>query len=164
RQSSVGLLVLLLCAGPHAQSIITGPGASGGPNVKRFTNAASDASFFAYTPSFTGGVTVAYGDVNGDGVADIITGTASGSSEVKVFDGKTLSQFRDFLAYDPAFTGGVYVAAGDVNGDGFDDIITGAGPGGGPNVKVFDGKTGSVLMNFFAFSPSFTGGVTVAAG
>jgi hypothetical protein len=82
----------------------------------------------------------------------------------------------DFLAYDPGFTGGVQVAVGDVNGDGIDDIITGAGPGGAPHVKVIDGSKltqvlpdgqisdGALLASFFAYDPSFRGGVLVAAG
>ena len=43
-----------------------------------------------------------------------------------------------FFAYAPAFTGGVRVAAADVNVDGRAEIVTGAGPGGGPHVRVFD--------------------------
>jgi hypothetical protein len=39
-------------------------------------------------------------------------------------------------------------------------IVTGAGAGGGPNVKVFD-ATGAALAGFFAYDPAFTGGVTV---
>jgi hypothetical protein len=50
-----------------------------------------------------------------------------------------------------------------VNGDGKADIITGAGPGGGPNVKAFNGSTLAVLANFYAFAPSFKGGVRVSA-
>jgi hypothetical protein len=37
--------------------------------------------------------------------------------------------------YSPNFQGGVYVAAGDVNGDGTPDIITGPGSGGGAHVR-----------------------------
>ena len=61
-----------------------------------------------------------------------------------VFDGMTGALVRSFFAYDTAFRGGVTVAAADVNGDGTDDIITGAGPGGGPHVKVFDGASGAL--------------------
>ena len=44
-----------------------------------------------------------------------------------------------YFAYDPAFTGGVFVSAGaDMNFDGLADVVTGAGAGGGPHVKVFD--------------------------
>lgn len=121
-------------------------------------------TFFAYDQGFRGGVRVATGDVNGDGVSDIITGTGVGGGHVKVFDGVTGIESQSFFAFGAAFSGGVTVAAGDVNGDGKDDIITGAGPGGGPHVKVFSGADGSELSSFFAFDAGFQGGVFVAAG
>ena len=78
-------------------------------------------------------------------------------------DGTDGSLIEQFFAYDPRFGGGVYVAAADFNGDGHADIITGAGPGGGPHVKAFSGFDGSLLASFFAYPATFGGGVTVAA-
>jgi hypothetical protein len=121
-------------------------------------------SFMAYDSSFTGGVRVAAGDVNGDGKADIITAPGSGGAPtVKVFDGATGNLIRSFSAYGNGFTGGVFVAAADVNGDGKADIITGEGSGGRPQVKVFDGATGKTLSSFLAYDNAFAGGVRVAA-
>src|SRR5436309_2674269 len=74
----------------------------------------------------------------------LVTGADSGGSpHVRGFDGSTFTPIHDFLAYADTLTGGVRVAAADVNGDGVADIITGPGPGGGPHVKVFDGQTGT---------------------
>jgi hypothetical protein len=124
-------------------------------------------SFLAYGPSFAGGVRVATGDVNGDGVLDIITGAgAGGSPHVKVFDGNTGTQLAgsigSFLAYNRNFAGGVFVASADVDRDGFSDVITGPGSGGGPHVRVYSGRDGKEIAGFFAFGGSFRGGVQVA--
>ena len=61
----------------------------------------------------------------------------------------------------PKFTGGLYVAVGDVVGNGRADIITGADQGGGPQVTVFDSSTMAMLSSFYALAPGFTGGVRV---
>jgi ELWxxDGT repeat protein len=155
--------------------IITTPGPTGGPQVTVFSGANNEvlASFMAYTPTFTGGVNVAVGDVNGDGVPDIVTAPMGGMApEVRVFDGANLAGAgptadisRDFMAFESVFAGGVSIAVGDINGDGKADIITGAGAGGGPRVTVFSGAdpTASTrLQDFMAYNPIFAGGVSVS--
>lgn len=141
-------------------------GASGGisPHVKVFDGRDGSLirSFFAFDAAFRGGVNVDDGDTNNDGVDDIIVGAAIGSSpHVKVFDGTTLAELQSFFAYDGAFVGGVRVSGGDLNGDGRDDIITGAGPGAGSHVKVFRGEDRALLSSKIVFEAGYTGGVNV---
>jgi hypothetical protein len=117
--------------------------------------------FFAFGQSFRGGVNLASGDVNGDGTDEIIAGAGPGGGpHVRIFDskGKLLGQF---FAFGQSFRGGVNLASGDVNGDGTDEIIAGAGPGGGPQVRIFD-KGGALESHFFAFDASYRGGVGVS--
>jgi hypothetical protein len=161
--------VLSIAIAPRGIQVV-GADAGGGPHVRVFDAAtgAEKFSFFPYPVGFTGGVRVAAGDVTGDGVADIITGAGPGGGpHVRVFDGVTgapvAGTIGSFFPFPLAFTGGVNVAAGDVNGDGFDDVIVGADAGGGPHVRVFSGRDGTVLTEFFAFATAFTGGVRVAA-
>ena len=116
--------------------------------------------FSVYGGNFRGGVNVAAGDIDGDGIDEIITGAGNGGGpQVRMFkpDGKVIGQF---FAYDKNFRGGVNVAAGDIDGDGIDEIITGAGNGGGPQVRMFK-PDGKVIGQFFAYDKNFRGGVRV---
>src|SRR5207248_2258175 len=143
---------------PAASLIAVGADAGGGPRVTVLDRATGAVvrDFFAFDPSFHGGVRVALADLTGDGTPDVIAAAGPGGGpHVKVFDGATGAVVREFFAYGAGFTGGVFVAAADLNGDGTPDIITGAGPGGGPHVKVFDGKTGDVISQFFAYDAAF---------
>ena len=145
--------------------IITGADAGGGPHVIAWDNVTGDAitSFYAYAANFTGGVRVAGGDIDGDGKAEIITGAgAGGGPHMRVFN-STGAVVKENFAFDASFLGGIYVGAGDINGDGKDDIIVGAGEGGGPHVKVFSGVDLSVLRSFFAYDNLWTGGVRVSS-
>ena len=148
--------------GDGVEEIVTGAGATGGPHVQSFNAFGVKAftGFYAYATNYTGGVTVATGDLNGDNIDEIITGAATnGGSNVRSFSANGVRNLN-FFAYSPSFMGGVNVAAGDINGDGIDEVITGPGATGAPNVKVFDANANQ-LASFFAYSPSFTGGVTV---
>lgn len=144
----------------------TGEGPGGTPRViVHNADGTVRFSFDAFDRAFMGGVAVATGDVNGDGVDDIIVGAGPGGGpHVRVLSGTNLGQIHSFMAFDVAFGGGVNVAAGDVNGDGFADIIVGAGPGAAPHVQVFDGRTGSVIQSFLAYDAGFAGGVSVGSG
>src|SRR5262245_16048727 len=151
--------------GDGRADIICGAGPGGGANVRVFdgTNMQQASDFMAYDSTFTGGVFVGVGDINGDGRKDIITGAGAGAgTHAKVFDGANNQVIKSFLAYDPLFQGGVTVAGGRFSSTGHDDIFTGAGPGGGPHVKVFNGQTDEVVKEFYAYDSAFRGGVFVA--
>lgn len=142
-----------------------GPG--GGPAIAIVNTQTGEVtkSFFAYDPSFSGGVSIALADYNNDGVLDLVTGAgAGGGPQVNIFDGSNFSLIKSFFAFDSSFRGGVNVGAGDINQDGFMDIVAAAGAGGGPEVRVFDGTTLAVISQWYAYESSFSGGVTVAVG
>jgi len=125
-------------------------------------NSLATSSFYAYNPNFRGGASLTAAHI-GSAEELLITGAGPGGGpHVRIFtrEGKLGGQF---FAYGKDFKGGVSVAAGDINGDGIDEIITGAGPGGGPQVRIFDGQ-GINKGQFSAFGNNFRGGVKVAAG
>lgn len=194
--------------------IVVGAGNGGGPHVRIFDNeGVLRGTFFAYNPTFRGGVNVSVGDIDGNGTKEIVTGSGvNGGPHVRIFDGKgdlkghffafddhlrfgvnvavanidggksnrakiiaslgsggesIVKVFsdhgvlvNDFLAYGSDFKGGVNISVGDIDRDGFDEIVTGAGVGGAPHVRMFEAD-GKFLGSFYAFSNDFNKGINV---
>lgn len=113
------------------------------------------------TPGTIGSIAV--GDLGNDGVEEILVGAGAGMPPTVAVFRQDGSSIGSFLAYDAAFTRGVNVTVCDVDGDGANDIVTGAKFGGGPHVRVFD-SMGNATHGFFAYDTTFRGGVNVACG
>jgi hypothetical protein len=154
--------------------LVTGTGPGGGPHVQVFTIDSNRTvtltnSFFAFDPRFTGGLSVATGDISGDGRAEVVVGAGPGGGpHVRSFFvqpffpvAQVPGPVGSFFAFDRTFSGGVNVAAGDLTADGFAEVVAAAGPGGGPHVIALTAG-GVQVANFFAFPATFTGGVTLA--
>jgi hypothetical protein len=144
-----------------------GAGAGGGPEVTLDNpDGTARASLAAFDPAAAGGVRVATADFNGDGVPDLVVGTGPGvPTLVRVLDGTDQHELFSVQPFEATFTGGVFVAAGDLNGDGTPDVVVTPDEGGGPRVEVFGGKDGAVLANFFGIDdPNFRGGARAAVG
>jgi len=137
-----------------------GPGGNAQINVYDGTTGNLVLTFLAF-PGFQGGVNVAAGDLNGDGLAEIIAATASGLGVVEAFSGRDLTPLAAFLPFG-AIPIGLTVASGDVSGDGRDDVIVGTASAVAA-VGVFSGRDLTPLAVFLPFGPVPLG-VNVAAG
>jgi hypothetical protein len=131
---------------------------------------------------FNVGANVAVGDVHKDGYADIVTGATAGNPDVRVYSGQDLatghfdpsghSLLAQWFPYALQFNVGAFVAVGDVQSDGYADVITGASSGN-PDVRVYSGQdlatgtfnpTGSSQLDqFYAYAQDLNIGATVAA-
>ena len=154
---------------PPARSVAVAVGADAGgqPLVRLFDAAGAQVGQFdAFPGGFSGGVRIASADVNGDGVPDVIVGTGPGSpTRVRVLDGRSGAELGSFAPFEAAFTGGVYVATGDLTGDGVADVVVTPDQGGGPRVQVYDGRTLARVADFFGIDdPRFRGGARAAVG
>ena len=148
--------------------IFTGSGAGDTAIVKAF-DADTGNLRWAETVygTFTGGVRVGTADFTGDGIPDVVVAPAAGYEPlVQILDGITGDEIdaplNHFLAYSSTATGGLYVAAADVNGDAAADVITATDESSGTRVRAFSGATGQMLFNWALTDTPFASGVTVA--
>ncbi len=148
----------IVVAGPHTSvasrdvsptSFVIAQAHGSSPLVRRYDGRGTVlADFYAYNKAFTGGVRVAMGDVDGDGELDIVTGAGPGGGpQVRVFDLDGRPK-RQFFAFDEGGRGGIYVATGDTNGDGIDEIIVTADRDSTGQVRIFN-QHGHLKGSFF---------------
>lgn len=88
--------------------IITAPGRGREPLVKIFDQTGKlDKQFLAYNKNWQGGMNLAVGDVNNDGVSEIAVGALKGATpHVRIFDQRG-TLLESFYAYEDSFNGGV---------------------------------------------------------
>ena len=152
------------CAGAscaQTEDLVAGLGAAASnPNQVRTVNVAGQTfpAFDAYAAGGWG-VDVGTGDFEGTG-ASIVTGPGPGTvfgphARAFTFGGQPLTGFS-FYAYG-TLKYGLAVASGDLESNGADDVLAGAGPGQvfGPHVRAFRYRRPGVAavgrVNFFAY-------------
>jgi peptidyl-prolyl cis-trans isomerase A (cyclophilin A) len=151
----------------------------GSAPVARLVDAAGGAvvaEVVAFEPAFRGGVRVAMGDLDDDGIAEVAVASGPGRRGEVRFYRQQLSGDRIVLAeivaartlpFGSRYTHGVEIGIGDVDGDGREDLVAAMSRGAG-TVHVFRSLGGAdPIANapFRAFTPfgsRFTGGATVA--
>lgn len=154
----------------NKSKIITSPGIGGNTQVKLFNKDGikiEDSDIYASNQNFTGGGDIAFGKTDGnDDIPELIVGAGQGDPPyVRIYRKKNKQLIRKFLAYDESFEGGIRIATGDLDGDGVDEIITGAGPGGGAHIRVFDNLGKVIYAKLFPFGEEISGtGADVACG
>lgn len=121
-------------------------------------------AFTAHDPKVvSGGVRLAWADVNGDAIPDIlaVNGPSNTHTRVKIFSGKDAQLLGDFPVLDGNYRGGGFIAAVDLNNNGQALPVVGMDAGVRPMVRVFDVK-GKPLVEWIAYDEKFRGGVRVA--
>jgi len=123
---------------------------------------------------FLGGTTVALGDMNNDGKAEVVVSSLySGFSRIAGFNGASIApgvqreKVFNKLTLRGAYVNGLFLAVGDVNDDGRADLVLGSPGSKKPTVNVFSGQalvdsnTRTKIASFTPANSTSKGGVRV---
>lgn len=149
--------------GDGTDDVLVGLAAGNAPLVGLF-DGATGALLLAgevFERAFRGGVSVALGDLTGDGRAELLAGTASAGGRVRAFDlhgGGLLGEFVPL----PGIGDGVALAAADLTGDGIAEVVVGAASGSSA-VRAFDVTRAALAFELLAFGGA-ANGVSLGAG
>lgn len=106
-------------------------------------------------PAYANGGTIAAGDIDADGVDEVVIGSGKGQETALAYyelDGSLKSKF---YGYAPGFTGGIRAQILDYDADGADDVLISALDGSQP-VRVWN-KSVKRLDNWYPFGETFRG-------
>ena len=142
--------------------IVTGAGESGGPHVRIFKafGAVVD-EFFAYDKESSHGVSVAVGDINGDGEDDVITAVGAGVSQDVIAWSESGEEIFRFPASVFPASSALSVATADIDEDIADEVTITGVIDGVLHVAVYD-NDGKYLVDFVPFSTAKS--ISVSAG
>ena len=127
--------------------------------------------FYAYL-GLASGINITVGDFDNDRKDEIAAvPSIGGQAIIKIFglrNGKIKLLTPQIQAFTKKFRGGAYIASGDLNADGKDEIVASVASKGGPQIQVFginrSGKYALANPGFFAFSKKMKNGVAVGVG
>ena len=175
-----GLMSLINVIPAISTYAVAVPGSPGHSAVVKIYDGNGDRLIATVTPfpGFEGLPSVAMGDIDGDQVLDLVVGAGKGHSpEVVVYSGAANhgkpafeTELARFMAFDSTESGGVNVAATQIDGSTTDNIIVGSGPGVPDQVQVYDSRlpsspgTAPALFSTVNPYPDDRSGVTVAGG
>lgn len=117
---------------------------------------------------YHGVIRIAAGHFTSDGVQDYALTIGSGPQAiVEIISGRDGSILVPQTVIFPGFRGGLFIAAGDIDGSGMDELAVSADAGAGPHIETFRVINGQLVTvaSFFAFdNPNYLGGARVAIG